>query len=151
MPIEFLTKPLNTEKLINLFGKFEKSIQAFKKHNKLNLKVMHQRNGEIEQNNIMFIKSIDGSESNNKMIQLFNDEIPLEVSRISLGKFFELGLSEEMFVQTSQSYLVNKEILKKLTISRDKSMYSFPHKFPSSEKTFKIEITEKYWSNPKRK
>lgn len=151
VPVEFMTKPLNVEKLINLFGKFEKSIAAFKKANKLNLKVMHQRNGEIEQGNIMFIKSIEKSESNNKSVQLFNDEIPLEMSHISLGKFFELGLSEELFIQTSQSCIVNKSILKSLDLRRDKSEYPFNQIINGKDKNFKIEVTEKYWSNPKRK
>ncbi len=151
VPVEFLTKPINDEKLKNLFAKFEKSIKAFEKVSKLNLKVLHQRNGLVEQKNIMFIKAKENSESNNKLIQLFDDPNPLEMSHSSLNKFFELGLSEEMFIQTSQSCLVNKEVLKKLEITRDKSVYLFTHKFPGIEKTLKIEITEKYWSNPKRK
>jgi DNA-binding LytR/AlgR family response regulator len=150
VPVEFMTKPISSEKLVKLFDRFEKTIKAFKKTSVLNVKVLNDRTGKIEQENIMFITSIKGSESNNKLIQLYDDIEPLEVSHMSLGKFFELGLSEDLFVQTSQSCIVNKKVLKTLDLKRDKSLYTYPHKIKGEEKSFKLEITEKYWSNPKR-
>lgn len=150
VPVEFMTKPISSEKLVKLFDRFEKTIKAFKKSSVLKLKVLNDRNGEIEQENIMFIKSVKGTESNNKQIQLCDTIKPLEVSHMSLGKFFELGLSEDLFVQTSQSFIVNKNVLKTLDLKRDKSAYNYPHKIKGEEKIFKLEITEKYWSNLKR-
>jgi DNA-binding LytR/AlgR family response regulator len=147
VPIEFMTKPVATEKLVKLFKRFEKSVIAHKLvPDNLELKVLDGRIGQLKQDKIVFIKSTQNSESNNKEIQLNDDLKTYKVSHTPMKRFFELGLSKEKFIQTSQSYIVNRQYLKTLDITRDKSKYTLPYMVNGVEKTEKIEITDKYWS-----
>lgn len=58
VPVEFMTKPLDVEKLINLFGKFEKSVKAFRKHETLNIKFLdYFQRDPLMQDDIVYIRS----------------------------------------------------------------------------------------------
>lgn len=150
VPVEFMTKPLNVEKLINIFSKFEKSIKAFKKTNFLNIKIIDFPYPQVKQEEIVYICSDQNPSTNNKKIQLTTREKEYVISRKSMDYFFEQGLSKDDFIQTSQSYIVNKRYLIDKKITRNDESCEIDFIAGQKSKTHKIEITEEYWRNLKK-
>lgn len=147
VPVEFMSKPINTEKLINLFQKFEKNIQAFAKIDYLKIRLQDYPYPQVKQADIVFIQSVFNSKSNAKEIQLSTRENTYHVARKSMESFFTDGLNKAHFVQTSQSHIVNRQYLNEAKIKRgDKQVdISYEIKGKTIKKSF--EITEEYWSS----
>jgi DNA-binding LytR/AlgR family response regulator len=151
VPVDFLTKPVVKEKLVRTFMKLEKNIRAYARIETLNIKLLDYFQPEpIKQDEIVYIRSDYTSNSNNKKIQLTSNYDECTVSRKSMNYFFENGLSKELFIQTSQSFIINKKYLRELKIKRDIVNYHISFSAGSKAKTELIEITEEYWRNIKR-
>jgi DNA-binding LytR/AlgR family response regulator len=67
-----------------------------------------------------------------------------------MNYFFEQGLSKQNFIQTSQSFIVNKSYLRELKITRENISYQITFMAGEKPKTESIEITEEYWKNIKK-
>lgn len=63
--------------------------------------------------------------------------------------FFEQGLSKDNFIQTSQSFIVNKRYLIDKKITRNDESCDIDFIVGQKSKTHQIEITEEYWKNIK--
>ena len=151
VPVEFLSKPLNEEKLVKLFVKWEKSIFTLAKIETLKIKLLdYFQPNPIKQEEIIYIRSDYTSNSNNKKIQLTKSYNECTVSRKSMNYFFEQGLSKQNFIQTSQSFIVNKSYLRELKITRENISYQITFMAGEKPKTESIEITGEYWKNIKK-
>ena len=152
VPVEFMTKPVNVDKLTNLFVKFEKSVKAYRNHETLNVKFLdYDQPGYLKQDEIVYIRSDFHSKTNNKKIQLTTRFDECTVSRKSMDYFFELGLSKENFIQTSQSFIVNKRYFRDKKIKRIDASCLIHFKVGEKSKSMEIDITDEYWNNLKKR
>jgi|SRR5690554_108445 len=141
-PVEFLTKTGNDDKLLRVFQKFQKQIIHNYKEEFISLKFIDGFNTPVKQRDIVLIESIPNSSSNNKLVYLITSEEPKEISKTSMGDLFDLGLSREKFIKTSQSYLINEAYLGDIKKNQDK--YTFRYEGPGFQKEHTIEISKSY-------
>jgi DNA-binding LytR/AlgR family response regulator len=152
VPVEFMTKPISSEKLVKLFDRFEKTIKAFKKTDTILLPITgFDKECEIQVDDIVFIRAVSAyeSKSNNKEVQLRTSEKPLNISHKSMNYFFDKGLSKAQFIEMNQSYIVNKAYVNQLEIKRTDKSYRIDYEINGKTKHENIDITERYWKNRK--
>lgn len=149
-PIEFLTKPGSDEKLIKVFQKFHRQIKTSNKSKYLELNFKDSLFKRIQQDEIILIRRKKGSVSNNKEIFLKSHSEPLEVSKIAMNKFFELGLSQDKFLKTHQSYIVNKDYLNVHQIKSGQHYYTIEFEQKDKSKTMKIDLSREFLEELKK-
>lgn len=66
-----------------------------------------------------------------------------------MNYFFDQGLSKQNFIQTSQSFIVNKCYLRDLKITSENISYQITWMAGEKPKTESIEILEEHWENIK--
>lgn len=143
-PIDFLSKPVREERLKRVFEKFIEQIQYFQKSNFLKVKLRNGITEKIKQSDIIYIESIPNSTSNSKNIFTKNSINPLEISKMGMDDFFEIGLSKENFIKTYQSYIVNKDYLNLTTLKKGDNLAEIKFQIDAKEYTKKISLSREF-------
>jgi len=154
VPVFDISKPLIEENFVKLFVKFDRLIRAYQLEKQKDFEVTTLIEGKIsvEFDDIVYVEAISAEESksNNKKIQLSSREEPHVVSHKSMKSFFEMGLSKEKFIQTSQSMIVNKAYINFKEIKRGDSEYIIRFGVNEKVRIKTIYLTESFWSNLKK-
>lgn len=148
VPVEYITKPITSDKLKKIVTKMQIEVSNTSKSNYVYLDFKEDKKVKIPLNTIVFIETdIDGRLSNNKKMYFTNRKPEILVD-FSFSKMHEFGLTPELFIVPSKAYRVNLE--KVQSISKDNHIEVEVQINGNGKKETKyIPVSESYRSNIK--
>lgn len=145
--IEFITKPVNQNKLNRKLEKFIDQVQSFQRNQSVYLKFEGGNTEKVSKKDIVFLEADKqhGAKSNNKRIY-FSNKKPQTLIDFSFNQMDRIGLFKTQFITIHKSFRVNASQIKDYNVKKHTLLVKAKDE-NGDLRDFELRVTNNYKKN----